>query len=139
MLVTEFGISIEVKPIQPEKASFPILVTELGISIDVSSEQPLKAEPPILSTDLGMTVFLHPDINSLLSVLMIALQLVLESNTGLPDSTTMEVSPEHLTKGFPSILVTELGISIEVKPEQSAKAAPSRLITECGISIEVKN
>ena len=31
MLVTELGISILVRPVQPQKAQLPILVTELGI------------------------------------------------------------------------------------------------------------
>lgn len=35
MLVTEFGILMEVKELQPEKAAYPMLVTELGISIDL--------------------------------------------------------------------------------------------------------
>lgn len=39
MLVTEFGILMEVKELQPEKAAYPMLVTELGISID------LKVQP----------------------------------------------------------------------------------------------
>ncbi len=33
MLVTEFGIVIEVKPLQPSKAEFPMLVTEFGIIV----------------------------------------------------------------------------------------------------------
>ena len=35
MLVTEFGILMEVKELQPEKAPPPMLVTELGISIEL--------------------------------------------------------------------------------------------------------
>ena len=35
ILVTEFGIVIDVKLLQPEKALSPILVTEFGIVIDV--------------------------------------------------------------------------------------------------------
>ena len=41
MEVTELGISIEVKPLQPENASRPISVTELGIVKDV---KPLQSE-----------------------------------------------------------------------------------------------
>ena len=32
MLVTLFGIVTEVRPLQPEKAEFPMLVTLLGIT-----------------------------------------------------------------------------------------------------------
>ena len=35
MLVTEFGIITDVKPVHPEKAALPILVTEFGIVTDV--------------------------------------------------------------------------------------------------------
>ena len=35
ILVTEFGIVTDVKPLQPEKAEPPILVKEFGIVIDV--------------------------------------------------------------------------------------------------------
>ena len=39
MLVTELGIVIEVKPVQPEKQNGPKLVTELGIVIEVMPVQ----------------------------------------------------------------------------------------------------
>ena len=40
MLVTLFGIVIDVSPEQPENAPPPMLVTPSGIVIDVSPEQP---------------------------------------------------------------------------------------------------
>jgi len=43
MLVTLFGIVIEVRPEQPEKAFEPMLVTLFGIVIEVRPEQPEKA------------------------------------------------------------------------------------------------
>ena len=43
MLVTLFGIVIEVKPEQPEKALYPMLVTVLGMTTDVKLLQPEKA------------------------------------------------------------------------------------------------
>ena len=79
MLVTLFGISIEVSPVQPEKASQPMLVTLFGISIEVSPVQPLKAYQPMLVTLFGITVFLHPRIKLLVDVLIMALQLSRES------------------------------------------------------------
>ena len=39
MLVTELGIVIDVKPVQPLKEEMPIDVTELGIVIEVRSKQ----------------------------------------------------------------------------------------------------
>ena len=51
MDVTEFGIVIDVKPLQPEKALFPILVTELGIVTEVRPLQSSKARYPILVTE----------------------------------------------------------------------------------------
>ena len=40
MLVTRYGIMIDVNPEQPENAELPMLVTLSGIVIDVSPEQP---------------------------------------------------------------------------------------------------
>ncbi len=39
MLVTESGIVIEVKPLQPSNAEFPMLVTELPIVTEVKPRQ----------------------------------------------------------------------------------------------------
>jgi hypothetical protein len=50
MLVTLFGMVIEVRPLQPLKAEVPILVTLFGMVIEVRPLQPLKAEVPILIT-----------------------------------------------------------------------------------------
>ena len=49
-LVTELGIVIEVKPVQPWKQELPKLVTELGIVIEVNSKQPKKHLSPKLVT-----------------------------------------------------------------------------------------
>ena len=45
MLVTDFGILIDVRELQPEKAELPMLVTELGISMNVKALQSRK--PPL--------------------------------------------------------------------------------------------
>ena len=66
-------------PEQPEKALFPMDVTELGMIAEVRPVQLLKAKFPIEVTVFGMTVFLQPDTNSLVLVLMMALQLFRES------------------------------------------------------------
>ena len=76
---------------QLEKGKFPIFVTLFGIVTDVRPLQPPKAPFPILVTPLGIIVFLHPAINSLEAVLIIALQLFRESYTVFPLSTTIEV------------------------------------------------
>ena len=43
MYVTEFGIVTDVRPLQLEKALFPMLVTEFGIVTDVRPIQLEKA------------------------------------------------------------------------------------------------
>ena len=66
-------------PLQPEKAPSPMLVTLFGIIIEVRPLQPEKALSPIDVTLLGIMVFLHPSINMLDAVLIMALQLSRES------------------------------------------------------------
>jgi hypothetical protein len=48
----------DVKPVQFSKALFPISVTELGIVIDVKPVQPVK--PPKLVTELGIVTDVKP-------------------------------------------------------------------------------
>ena len=47
MVVTEFGISIEVKLVQPAKALSPMIVTELGIVTEVKFLQAWYLQPVI--------------------------------------------------------------------------------------------
>ena len=90
-------------------------------------------------TPSGITVVLHPATNSLAKVFIIALQDSLESYTGLPSSTTIDVKPEQ-SKNAPSpIDVTELGMVRDVKPEQSLKALASIDVTELGMVRDVKS
>ena len=65
MLVTLEGISIEVKPLQPEKADSPMLVTLEGISMEVKPLHPVNAEFPILVTLFGMISFVISAFSSL--------------------------------------------------------------------------
>ena len=51
MLVTEFGMVTEVKPVQPEKAWLPMLVTEFGMVTEVKLVQSWKALLPMLVTE----------------------------------------------------------------------------------------
>ena len=85
---------MEVKPLQPEKALRPILVTLLGI-----------------------VLFLHPDINVLDDVSMIALQLLRESYTVLL-LTTISVRLLQSDKTLCPMVFTLLGIVIEFKALQ---------------------
>ena len=57
MLVTLFGITIDVSPEQPENASSPMLVTPSGMTSDVSPEQPENAPYSMLVTLSGMMTF----------------------------------------------------------------------------------
>ena len=56
MDVTELGIVIEVSPLHPEKAASPMNVTELGIVIEVSPLQKENAQSPMDVTELGMVM-----------------------------------------------------------------------------------
>ena len=60
MLVTEDGIVILVRLLQPLKAYDPMLVTEEGIVILVRLLQPLKAAYPMLVTVDGIVTFVIP-------------------------------------------------------------------------------
>ena len=111
MLVTEFGIVKEVRP-QPEKAPSPIVVTELGI-----------------------IVFMHPAMSVLVSVSMIALQLLRESYFVLPLSTDIEVNPLQPAKAPLPMFVTVFCIVIDVRPLQPTKAPLPMLVTVFGITV----
>ena len=68
-----------------------MLVTLLGMVTEVRLVQSSKALLPMLVTLLGIMVFLQPTISVFDAVSIIALQLLRESYTVFPDSTTMEV------------------------------------------------
>ena len=95
ILVTELGITTEVKPLQPEKAYPLIEETELGITTDVKPLHHWKALTPIEVTELGMIEFLQPLSKVLVAVSIKALQLSLESYTVFPLSTVMLSKPLH--------------------------------------------
>ena len=54
-------------------------------------------------TVLGIVEEAHPRMRVLVAVLMLALQLLRESNVVLPDATLMEVSPEHPKNAWSAI------------------------------------
>ena len=55
-----FTIITSFNPLQPDKAQSPILVTEFGMVIDVKPMHPLKASHPILVTEFGMVTDVKP-------------------------------------------------------------------------------
>ena len=101
---------MDVKPLQPENALFPIEVTLLGI-----------------------TVLTQPRSSVLLCVSTIALQLFRESYTVFVGETTIDVKPVQPEKAPSIIVVTLLGISTDVKPEQLKKAPCPIDVTLLGI------
>ena len=106
---------MEVKPLQPEKQYLPKLVTELGILL-----------------------FLHPAINLLVAVWIIALLFSLESYTGLAASTTIRSRLLQLAKHSSPKLVTELGMVMEVKLSQLEKQDFPKLVMELEMVMEFK-
>ena len=89
-------------------------------------------------TLLGIIVDEQPAIKLLVAVSMIALQLLRESYTGLPFSTTMETRLEQLRNAFFPMLVRLLGIIIEVRPEQYPNAHSPMFVTLLGIVMDVR-
>ena len=106
--------------------------------MEVNPSQPEKQSPPKLVTELGILLFLHPTTNSLVEVRIIALQLSLESYTGLAASTTIRSRPLQPSKHQSPKLVTELGMVMEVNLLQYEKHFSPKLITELGMVMEVK-
>ena len=61
ILVTLFGMVIELRPAHPEKAELPILVTLLPMVTEVRPVQLPNASSPILVTLLGMVTVVRPE------------------------------------------------------------------------------
>jgi hypothetical protein len=137
ILVTLLGIVTEVSFVQLKNALTPILFTLFGIVMEVRLLQKPKASSPMLVTSLGITVFLHPEINLLDFVSIIALQLFLLSYIGLFFSTTIEVRAVLPDNRASPILVTLLGIVMEVRPLNWNALSPI-LVTLFGIVMEVR-
>ena len=91
MLVTLWGIDIEVRPLQLLNAYLPMLVTLSGIVIVVKLAQSSNASCPMAVTVDGITVLLQPAISVFDDVSMIALQLSRESYVVFPSSTIIEI------------------------------------------------
>ena len=67
MFVTLLGMVTAVRPLQPEKALFPMLVTLLGIVTVVRPVQFLNALLPIVVTPFGTTYSVISDPSLLIS------------------------------------------------------------------------
>ena len=83
--------------------------------MEVKLLQPEKHLSPKLVTELGIWLFLHPAINSLVEVRIIALQSSLESYTGFAASTIIRSMLLQPAKQPVPKLVTELGMVMAVK------------------------
>ena len=119
---------IEVRFLQPEKASLLMFITPSGMVMEVSLLQPSKARRPILVTLWGIIVVEVPLTNSFHLVFMMALQLSRESYTGFPLATVIEVGGSQIQKAILSIFTTLAGILREVRV-LCQKARPSMLVT----------
>ena len=91
----------------------------------------------MLVTELGITEFIQPTIKVFVEVLIIALQLSLESYVLFSLETLMEVRSQP-KKALSPMLVTELGIVMEVRPVHPAKELLPMLVTELGMVMEVR-
>ena len=82
MEVTEFGMLMLVRPVQPLNADQSMEVTELPMLTLVRPEQPLNAELPMEVTEFGMLMLVRP---------------VQPSNALLPIEVTVSVRPLYVT------------------------------------------
>jgi uncharacterized membrane protein HdeD (DUF308 family) len=99
-----------------------MLVTLLGILTERSGHL-WNAESPILDISLGITVFTHPANKALLSLSIIALQLLRLSYFVLSGATLIEDSWGQPQKALFLMQVTLLGIVIDLSLLQSEKAS----------------
>jgi hypothetical protein len=113
-------------------------VTLSGIMIVVSPLQLKKALSHILITLLGIFVFWQPIFIMFVSVIIIPLQLSLESYLVFPDSTSMEVRELQPEKTPLPKLVTLLGIDIDLRALQLEKAQLPMFVTLLGIVIDLR-
>ena len=98
-----------------------IFATLLGKDMLVRVVRPLKALFPMLVTVFGITVLTHPYASSLVAELIIALQLSLESKTGLFGSTDMLTIEEQFANAERPIDVREAGMFMLERESQFLK------------------
>ena len=151
MLVTDSGTVIAVRPIQPEKASLPILANDSGSIIDIKPSQSAKALSPILVTNSGIVIVVKPfnpeqrpaGICSTWSPkVKVVIILLLASKRLRPilQACAFQVTDFkriQLKAPLP-ILVTNSGIVIVVKPSHNEKALLPILVNDSGNVIVIK-
>ena len=116
--MTEFGISISVKEVQPLKALLSIDVTDFGIVMDVKEIQSSKAPFPIVVTEFEIEI--DSDMQSLKDVTIVVL-------------FSLYIMPFSITKFFPGKTLSGFNLS------QLLNAPPPMDVTEFGISIDIKD
>ena len=108
MLVTEFGMTIEVNPQQSRNAISPISRTKLPISTDFKFRQPWNANLPILITlsgiltELRLAQYLNAAIPIVVTLLGIMTDVILSQNSkphshGAKPSSLISVTPSGIT------------------------------------------
>ena len=115
-----------------------MLFTEFGMLMDFRSRQPQKAPFPILVMLFGIIVFLQPQINVLDFVSIMALLLFLLSYIAFPSSTIIELRALQFANSSFPMFVTLFGIAIVCKLLQPIKALEPMLVTLFGIVIDCK-
>ena len=92
--------------------NIPILLIPSGILISVSKVHPENASLSMLAIPLGIIVEAQPMTNLLVSLSIIALQLLRESYTGLSSTTTILFNDAQPVNARQEILVRLLGITM---------------------------
>ena len=136
MLVTEFGIVICCKELQPSKAYFPMLVTELGIVISCKELQPSKAFSPILVTEFGILICCKAQPTKAYFPMFVTI-------LGMIKHLSV---PKYEINLFPFLSINILSFTIKqsellfiFKSTQLEKAPPKILVTELGMVICCKD
>ena len=132
------GKTIEVKPLQPWNALFPIAVTPSGMIIKVKPAQRLNAPSPIEVTlpSAGIILLRQPAIKVFFAVSI--RQLPALWYWGLFSATVIEVKLLQSANAPVLIAVTLSEMAIEVKPLQQENAYSPIDVTLPGMAIEVK-
>ena len=149
MLVTEFGIVTEVRPIQPLNALASMLVTALGIVTDARLVQPLNALAPMLVTEFGIVtdVRLVQPLNALAPMLLtepgIVTDISLLQFWNAELTTPVEPSPitalviDEYAFGKTTDILNRPGTTTSLMPLQLENALFPILATESGIVTDV--
>jgi hypothetical protein len=128
MVVTKFGIVIEVNPVSLNALSPMVLRLLLASNVtEVKPEQDANAKFLILVTEFGIVIEVKPeqDSNALFPIIVTESGIVID----VKDDSLNSLSP---------ILVTESGIVMDVNPEQDVNALFPILVTEYEIPLALE-